>query len=161
MLKQKPPVIPEPQKIDAITLLWPRLMSIATAARYLDCSPWHVEEPCRSGSIRAFRENGTRWSIDRLELDRYVDRRLTEGPTTKRYEGANANVTEFAGTPTLAAAGSPYLTCREAADYAKAKKWTIGEAIRDGSLQAKKVGKRFVTTRKWIDDWFSARSNVG
>ena len=62
---------------DPISTLWPRAMCVETAARYLDCTPWHVEELCRSGTIVAFKE-GKRWAVDRFELDRYVARRHSE-----------------------------------------------------------------------------------
>lgn len=68
----------KPEAVDAVALLWPRLMSVVTAAKYLDCTPWHMEELCRSGAVAAYKENGQSWSIDRLELDRYVERRKTE-----------------------------------------------------------------------------------
>ena len=65
---------PGPQTVDAVSLLWPRLMSVSVAANYLSCTPWHVEDLCRSGAIVAFKE-GKHWAIDRHELDCYVSRR--------------------------------------------------------------------------------------
>jgi excisionase family DNA binding protein len=66
-----------PPITDLISLLWPRSMSVETAARYIDATPWNVEELCRSGRIVAFKQ-GKRWTVDRLELDRYVARRHAE-----------------------------------------------------------------------------------
>jgi excisionase family DNA binding protein len=71
------PVLNPQAVVDPISILWPRLMSVQTAARYLDCTPWHIEDLCRSGAIVAFKE-GKRWAIDRQELDRYVSRRHAE-----------------------------------------------------------------------------------
>lgn len=67
-----PELLPDP-----ISFLWPRSMSVETAARYIDATPWNVEELCRSGQIVAFKQ-GKRWTVDRLELDRYVERRHAE-----------------------------------------------------------------------------------
>lgn len=67
-------VLPE---LDPLSLLWPRSMSVETAARYIDATPWNVEELCRSGQIVAYKQ-GKRWTVDRLELDRYVARRHAE-----------------------------------------------------------------------------------
>lgn len=57
-------------------------MSIQTAARYLDASPWSMEEMFRSGEIVAYKPRGSArngaWAVDRLELDRYVDRHHAE-----------------------------------------------------------------------------------
>lgn len=50
---------------------------------------------------------------------------------------------------------SPYKTIEEAAEYVKTTPWAIAQAIRANELQAKKLGKRFVTTVQWLDDWFS------
>jgi|HubBroStandDraft_6_1064221.scaffolds.fasta_scaffold31221_3 excisionase family DNA binding protein len=63
--------------VDPVSLLWPRSMSVETAARYIDATPWNVEELCRSGQIVAYKQ-GKRWTVDRLELDRYVSRRHAE-----------------------------------------------------------------------------------
>jgi hypothetical protein len=72
--KSTPEITPE---LDPISLLWPRSMSIETAARYIDATPWNIEELCRSRQIVAFKQ-GKRWTVDRLELDRYVARRHAE-----------------------------------------------------------------------------------
>ena len=73
-VKAVPVVHPE---LDPLSLLWPRSMSVETAARYIDGTPWAVEELCRSGQIVAYKQ-GKRWAVDRLELDRYVARRHAE-----------------------------------------------------------------------------------
>jgi excisionase family DNA binding protein len=72
--KAVPVALPE---VDPLSLLWPRSMSVETAARYIDGTPWAVEELCRSGQIVAYKQ-GKRWTVDRLELDRYVARRHSE-----------------------------------------------------------------------------------
>ena len=66
-----------PSKIDPISLLWPRSMSVQTAARYIDATPWHVEDLYRSKKIVGYIQ-GKRITFDRLELDRYVARRHEE-----------------------------------------------------------------------------------
>jgi hypothetical protein len=63
--------------VDPISLLWPRQMRVPTAARYIDATPWAVEEMCRTGQIVAYKQ-GSAWAMDRLELDRYVERRHAE-----------------------------------------------------------------------------------
>jgi hypothetical protein len=64
-------------EIDFISLLWPRQMSIKTAAKYLDVTPWSIERAFRSGEIAAYkRGDGPKaaWACDRFELDRYVEK---------------------------------------------------------------------------------------
>jgi hypothetical protein len=56
---------------------------------------------------------------------------------------------------------SPYMTVPEAAVYAKTTPWAVAQAIRAGELQAKKIGKRFVTRIEWVDDWFSRAEDAG
>ena len=58
-------------------------------------------------------------------------------------------------TPAAAPGPSPYMTVDEAAAYVKTTRWAIAQAIRAGDVQAKKVGKRFVTTVQFLDDWYS------
>lgn len=72
--KPGPQTVAVPPAVDPLSLLWPRSMSVETAARYIDATPWNVEELCRSGQIVAYKQ-GKRWTVDRLELDRYVERR--------------------------------------------------------------------------------------
>jgi hypothetical protein len=66
-----------PTKVDPISFLWPRSMSVETAAHYIDASPWHVEELYRSKKIVGYIQ-GKRITFDRLELDRWVSRRHEE-----------------------------------------------------------------------------------
>lgn len=129
-------------------MLWPRVMSISTAARYLDTTPTHIEELCRLGSIAAYKENGQSWSIDRLDVDEYVERRKVAAQRDK----LNSSITS---TNRSGSSDSPYLTVKQAAEYLHSTPWTIAQAIRVGDLQAKRLGKRFVTTVQWLDDWFS------
>jgi excisionase family DNA binding protein len=72
--KAVPVALPD---LDHLSLLWPRSMSVETAARYIDATPWNVEELCRSRQIVAYKQ-GKRWTVDRFELDRYVARRHAE-----------------------------------------------------------------------------------
>ena len=55
---------------------------------------------------------------------------------------------------------SLYRTIEEAAEYVKTTSWAIAQAIRSGDLQAKKVGKRFVTTVQFLDEWFSRQEDA-
>jgi excisionase family DNA binding protein len=52
----------------------PRLMRIKGAAKYLSASTWQVETLLREKIIPSF-VLGKRCVVDRLELDRYVERR--------------------------------------------------------------------------------------
>jgi len=63
-------------------------------------------------------------------------------------------------TPAVAQAASPYMTVDQAAAYVKTTRWTIAQAIRAGDLQAKKVGKRFVTTVQFLDEWYSRQEDA-
>jgi excisionase family DNA binding protein len=83
--KRKAVTVLNPPAVDPISILWPRMMSVQTAARYLDCTPWHMEELCRSGAVVAFKE-GKHWAVDRHELDRYVTRRHIEAKTGSEIE---------------------------------------------------------------------------
>jgi excisionase family DNA binding protein len=55
----------------------PRLLRIQDAARYLSATTWQVETLLREKTIPSF-VLGKRRVIDRLELDRYVERRNAE-----------------------------------------------------------------------------------
>jgi hypothetical protein len=75
---------PGPQSVsnllpeDPVSLLWPRQMSIRTAARYLDVTPWAIEQLFRSGEIVAYKRGAgpkAAWAADRKELDKYVERK--------------------------------------------------------------------------------------
>ena len=90
MSERKALPIPSPV-VDPLSLLWPRSMSVETASRYIDATPWNVEELCRSGQIVAFKQ-GKRWTVDRLELDRYVARRHAEAAALLGDFVANAGL---------------------------------------------------------------------
>jgi hypothetical protein len=67
-------------------------MSVETAARYIDATPWAVEELCRTNQIVAYKQ-GRAWAMDRLELDRYVERRHAEAAALLNdFENANRRV---------------------------------------------------------------------
>jgi excisionase family DNA binding protein len=55
----------------------PRLLRIQDAARYLSATTWQVETLLREKTIPSF-VLGKRRVIDRLELDRFVERRNAE-----------------------------------------------------------------------------------
>src|SRR5258708_40328491 len=55
-------------------LVVPRLMRIQDAAKYLSATTWQVETLLREKIIPSF-VLGKRRVVDRLELDRYVERR--------------------------------------------------------------------------------------
>jgi excisionase family DNA binding protein len=75
--------------------------------------------------------------------------------------GNTAEKTEVGTTtPAVAQAASPYMTVDQAAAYLKTTHWAIAQAIRAGDLQAKKVGKRFVTTVRSVDDWYSRQRDA-
>ena len=56
------------------TIVVPRLMRIQDAAKYLSATTWQVETLLREKVIPSF-VLGKRRVVDRLELDRYVERR--------------------------------------------------------------------------------------
>jgi excisionase family DNA binding protein len=70
----------------------PRLMRIQDAAKYLSATTWQVETLLREKIIPSF-VLGKRRVVDRLELDRYVERRnaevRTETSATKEAETRN------------------------------------------------------------------------
>jgi excisionase family DNA binding protein len=70
----------------------PRLMRIQDAAKYLSATTWQVETLLREKIIPSF-VLGKRRVVDRLELDRYVERRnaevRTETSATKEGETHN------------------------------------------------------------------------
>ena len=156
MAKLKTTSASEARITDFISLLWPRLMSISTAARYLDCTPWHIEELCRSGAVSAFKENGQSYSIDRHELDRYADRRVTERLKQTKYghKALGAKSTELGDAPFSGKLGSPYMTRREAAEYLRSAKWFVDEKIRTGELPFIKAGKKFILAVSDLDDLY-------
>ena len=58
-------------------LVIPRLLRIQDAARYLSATTWQIETLLRDNVIPSF-VLGKRRVVDRLELDRYVERRNAE-----------------------------------------------------------------------------------
>jgi len=58
-------------------LVIPRLLRIQDAAKYLSATTWQVETLLREKTIPSF-VLGKRRVVDRLELDRYVERRNAE-----------------------------------------------------------------------------------
>jgi len=58
-------------------LVLPRLLRIQDAAKYLSATTWQIETLLREGKIPSF-ILGKRRVVDRLELDRYVERRNAE-----------------------------------------------------------------------------------
>ena len=76
---------------EASALPWPRAMRVELAAQYIGATPWAVEELCRSGEFVAYKE-GKAWTVDRLELDRYVTRRHDEA--ANGMKAASARVIE-------------------------------------------------------------------
>ncbi len=66
-----------------MSLLWPRQMSVQTGVRYLDTTPWAAEEMFRSGQIIEWKQ-GKAWAMDRLELDRHVERRPRRSHGSRR-----------------------------------------------------------------------------
>lgn len=63
-------------------LIIPRLLRIRDAARYLSATEWQMETLLREGTIPFF-VLGRRRVIDRLELDRYAERRNAEAKATR------------------------------------------------------------------------------
>jgi excisionase family DNA binding protein len=55
----------------------PRLLRIQDAAKYLSATTWQIETLLRENVIPSF-VLGKRRVVDRLELDRYVERRNAE-----------------------------------------------------------------------------------
>jgi excisionase family DNA binding protein len=62
------------------TVIVPRLLRIPEAARYLSATTWQIETLLRENVIPSF-ILGKRRVVDRLELDRYVERRNAEART--------------------------------------------------------------------------------
>jgi len=58
-------------------LIIPRLLRIRDAAKYLSATEWQMETLVREGTIPYF-VLGRRRVVDRLELDRYAERRNAE-----------------------------------------------------------------------------------
>lgn len=71
----------------------PRLMRIQDAAKYLSATTWQVETLLREKIIPSF-VLGKRRVVDRLELDRYVERRnsLAKAETSSTNAGRQLTV---------------------------------------------------------------------
>jgi hypothetical protein len=88
----------------------PRLMRIRDAARHLSATTWQIETLLREKTIPSFVLSKRR-VVDRIELDRYVERRKAEikESTNAASEGKRACLTQVefnkSGNPTLAGAG--------------------------------------------------------
>jgi excisionase family DNA binding protein len=61
----------------------PRLLRIQDAAKYLSATTWQIETLLREKTIPSF-VLGKRRVVDRLELDRYVERRNAEAKAARR-----------------------------------------------------------------------------
>jgi excisionase family DNA binding protein len=77
--KNKPPILRtvEESPLPLPALVIPRLLRIQDAAKYLSATTWQIETLLREGKIPSF-ILGKRRVVDRLELDRYVERRNAE-----------------------------------------------------------------------------------
>jgi len=65
----------------------PRLLRIQDAAKYLSATTWQIETLLREKVIPSF-VLGKRRVVDRLELDRYVERRNAEAKEALRDKSA-------------------------------------------------------------------------
>ena len=65
----------DPASLPAVVV--PRLLRIQDAAKYLSATTWQIETLLRENVIPSF-VLGKRRVVDRLELDRYVERRNAE-----------------------------------------------------------------------------------
>jgi len=61
----------------------PRLLRVQDAAKYLSATTWQIETLLREKKIPSF-VLGKRRVVDRLELDRYVERRIAEAKAALR-----------------------------------------------------------------------------
>jgi hypothetical protein len=66
----------------------PRLLTILDASKYLSTTTWQIEELVRNNTVPSF-ILGQRRVIDRLELDRFVDRRAAEPSERLTQRSAN------------------------------------------------------------------------
>ena len=139
--------------VDISLLLWPRLMQIPTAARYLDSTVNHVDKLMKDGLLKPFRE-GRSWVVDRLELDRYIEERKAEAHDLFSDFANNTDQKEATrrGSPVLL--NGPYLTVEEAAAYLRTTPWAVAQAMRAGDLSYAKIGKRFVVSVADLNEYF-------
>lgn len=54
-----------------------------------------------------------------------------------------------------------YFDIPEAAAQVRTTEWAVAQAIRDGSLRAKKMGKKFITTEEFLKEWFDGARDAG
>jgi hypothetical protein len=73
--KQPGPVTSIEKYLPAVII--PRCMRIPEAAKYISATIWQVESLLRDGTIPSF-ILGKRRVVDRLELDKFIDRRNAE-----------------------------------------------------------------------------------
>jgi hypothetical protein len=66
----------------------PRLLRVQDAAKYLSTTTWQIETLLRDKIVPSF-VLGKRRVVDRLELDRYVERRNTEAKAAPRDNTAS------------------------------------------------------------------------
>jgi len=64
----------------------PRLLRIQDAAKYLSATTWQIETLLREKTVPSF-VLGKRRVVDRLELDRYVERRNAEAKAASINSG--------------------------------------------------------------------------
>jgi excisionase family DNA binding protein len=81
----------EAPRITTPVVIIPRVLTIPDAARYLSATPNFVEELLRSGEVPSFIQGKPR-VIDRLELDKYVERRNAEPAKKLTARASNLKV---------------------------------------------------------------------
>ena len=92
------PMAPEPKQASVAPILQegsasrpafvvPRLLRIQDAAKYLSATTWQIETLLREKTVPSF-VLGKRRVVDRLELDRYVERRNAEAKAALRDKTA-------------------------------------------------------------------------
>jgi len=79
-------------------LVFPRLLRIQDAAKYLSATTWQIETLLREGEIPSF-ILGKRRVVDRLELDRFVERRNHEMQRARSNNVAVAGPASSTTTP--------------------------------------------------------------
>ena len=79
-------------------LLFPRLLRIQDAAKYLSATTWQIETLLREGESPSF-ILGKRRVVDRLELDRFVERRNHEMQRARSNNVAVAGPARSTTTP--------------------------------------------------------------
>lgn len=51
---------------------------------------------------------------------------------------------------------SPWMTREEAAEYARVTPQTLEQAVEAGELRCRRVGRRVLFHRDWVDAWLEA-----